>query len=174
MNLTLNDFINNQNTTVNTLTTNRRTFTDGINNLVVPNMPPARVRVSDKYLIIIHGYVMSISTDRGVSFVSMNINQTIGDVNIINDTIYIFVGNTVKRIVPSVIDNSNIIVKDAGVGYSIVNPKQPGNFGKNGYAKYLNNIEVNPGDKINVTVTAPDGGVRFVWGSNRFFPSNAT
>ena len=35
-------------------------------------------------------------------------------------------------------------------------------------------IEVNPGDKINVTVTAPDGGVRFVWGSNRFFPSNAT
>ena len=82
----------------------------------------------------------------------------------------------VKRIKldSEIIDNTNIISKDPNIGYSLVNPKQSGNFGKNGYAKYLNNIEVTPGEKIKINVTAPDGGVRLVWGTNRYFPTNAS
>jgi hypothetical protein len=69
---------------------------------------------------------------------------------------------------------SKIINKEPNIGYSLTNPKLAGNFGKNGYAKYLNNIEVTPGDKLNINVTSPDGGVRLVWGTNRFFPTNAS
>jgi hypothetical protein len=164
--ITKNNIINNVNLTTNIITSSSKISTDGCYS--------NQYYIHDDFIIFITGYVLSVSTDGGDTFTSINTGDGIRDVVAHNGVLYIFSGNTVKKIVPSIMDNSNIINKDPNVGYSLVNPKQTGNFGKSGYAKYLNNIEVTPGEKIKINVTAPDGGVRLVWGTNRYFPTNAS
>ena len=164
--ITKNNIINNVNLTTNIITSSSKISTDGCYS--------NQYYIHDDFIIFITGYVLSVSTDGGDTFTSINTGDGIIDIAAHNGVLYIFSGNTVKKIVRSIIDNTNIISKDPNVGYSLVNPKQTGNFGKNGYAKYLNNIEVTPGEKIKINVTSPDGGVRLVWGTNRHFPTNAS
>lgn len=68
---------------------------------------------------------------------------------------------------------TNRLTKASGIGYSLVNPNDPGVYGKNGMATWDNNVPVTPGDKITFTVEAPDGGVRVVWGNDKYFPNSS-
>ena len=68
---------------------------------------------------------------------------------------------------------TNRLTKASGIGYSLVNPNDPGIYGKNGMATWDNNVPVTPGDKITLAVEAPDGGVRVVWGNDKYFPNSS-